>query len=250
MKAAHGADLPPRCRAHPRRRHAAACPCPARPSASPLPPAPWHRHRHCAPRQNRLFSASAVVCGPTAKTGISRRAVRRTRARTPLALVARMACTSSSASVGPVDESAASAAAPAAPDGRASPAARRFPAPSSSGRVTRIFMSRSHLGAWTVLGVKQPAYDDKPLTVLGIETSCDETAAAVVRGLPPGPGEILSNIVFSQTEAHAPYGGVVPEIASPRPSGNPGRHYRTGAGGGAASAWRMSTPLPPRPGPA
>jgi N6-L-threonylcarbamoyladenine synthase len=51
-------------------------------------------------------------------------------------------------------------------------------------------------------------------TVLGIETSCDETAAAVVRGAAPGPGEILSNIVFSQTEAHAPYGGVVPEIAS------------------------------------
>jgi N6-L-threonylcarbamoyladenine synthase len=51
-------------------------------------------------------------------------------------------------------------------------------------------------------------------TLLGIETSCDETAAAVVRGAPPGPGEILSNIVFSQTEAHAPYGGVVPEIAS------------------------------------
>jgi len=54
----------------------------------------------------------------------------------------------------------------------------------------------------------------KPLTILGIETSCDETAAAVVRGCIPGPGEILSNIVFSQTEAHAPYGGVVPEIAS------------------------------------
>jgi N6-L-threonylcarbamoyladenine synthase len=54
----------------------------------------------------------------------------------------------------------------------------------------------------------------KPLTVLGIETSCDETAAAVVRGLPPGPGAILSNVVFSQSEAHAPYGGVVPEIAS------------------------------------
>jgi len=50
--------------------------------------------------------------------------------------------------------------------------------------------------------------------VLGIETSCDETAAAVVRGTPPGPGEILSNCIFSQTEAHAPYGGVVPEIAS------------------------------------
>ena len=54
----------------------------------------------------------------------------------------------------------------------------------------------------------------KPLTLLGIETSCDETAAAVVRGTAPGPGEILSNVVFSQTEAHAPYGGVVPEIAS------------------------------------
>jgi N6-L-threonylcarbamoyladenine synthase len=54
----------------------------------------------------------------------------------------------------------------------------------------------------------------KPLTVLGIETSCDETAAAVVRGSAPGPGEILSNIVFSQLEAHRPYGGVVPEIAA------------------------------------
>lgn len=54
----------------------------------------------------------------------------------------------------------------------------------------------------------------KALTILGIETSCDETAAAVVRGGAPGPGEILSNIIFSQTEAHAPYGGVVPEIAS------------------------------------
>jgi N6-L-threonylcarbamoyladenine synthase len=56
--------------------------------------------------------------------------------------------------------------------------------------------------------------DKAVLTILGIETSCDETAAAVVRGRAPGPGEILSNIVFSQTEAHAPYGGVVPEIAS------------------------------------
>ena len=55
---------------------------------------------------------------------------------------------------------------------------------------------------------------DKSFTVLGIETSCDETAASVVRGIAPGPGEILTNIVFSQTEAHAPYGGVVPEIAS------------------------------------
>src|ERR1700757_1910855 len=63
-------------------------------------------------------------------------------------------------------------------------------------------------------GVNEPPMTGKPLIILGIETSCDETAAAVVRGCAPGPGEILSNIVFSQTEAHAPYGGVVPEIAS------------------------------------
>ena len=55
--------------------------------------------------------------------------------------------------------------------------------------------------------------------VLGIETSCDETAAAVVRfpvdaGCDCGPGEILSNIVRSQIEDHAPFGGVVPEIAA------------------------------------
>lgn len=51
-------------------------------------------------------------------------------------------------------------------------------------------------------------------TVLGIETSCDETAAAVVRGSAPGPGQILSNVVFSQLDEHKPYGGVVPEIAA------------------------------------
>ncbi|MET0181707.1 MAG: tRNA (adenosine(37)-N6)-threonylcarbamoyltransferase complex transferase subunit TsaD [Caulobacterales bacterium] len=51
------------------------------------------------------------------------------------------------------------------------------------------------------------------LTVLGIETSCDETAAAVVR-LGPDGAEILSDIVLSQVAAHAPYKGVVPEIAA------------------------------------
>jgi N6-L-threonylcarbamoyladenine synthase len=50
--------------------------------------------------------------------------------------------------------------------------------------------------------------------ILGIETSCDETAAAVVRRFPDGSGEIASNIVLSQIEDHAPYGGVVPEIAA------------------------------------
>lgn len=50
--------------------------------------------------------------------------------------------------------------------------------------------------------------------ILGVETSCDETAAAVVRRDAAGRGEILSNIVLSQTADHAPYGGVVPEIAA------------------------------------
>ena len=48
------------------------------------------------------------------------------------------------------------------------------------------------------------------MTILGIETSCDETAAAVVRG----GHEVLSNVVYSQIPLHQPYGGVVPEIAS------------------------------------
>src|SRR5437868_13081023 len=46
--------------------------------------------------------------------------------------------------------------------------------------------------------------------ILGIESSCDETAAAVVRS-----GEqVISNVVASQVATHAPYGGVVPELAS------------------------------------
>lgn len=52
------------------------------------------------------------------------------------------------------------------------------------------------------------------MIVLGIESSCDETAAAVVRRSANGEGEILSNIVFSQIEEHAAFGGVVPEIAA------------------------------------
>lgn len=56
--------------------------------------------------------------------------------------------------------------------------------------------------------------DQSVLHILGIETSCDETAAAVVRRDAAGRGEILSNIVLSQTADHAPYGGVVPEIAA------------------------------------
>ncbi len=51
------------------------------------------------------------------------------------------------------------------------------------------------------------------VTVLGIETSCDETAAAVVR-LENGRADVLAEHVASQTEDHALYGGVVPEIAA------------------------------------
>jgi N6-L-threonylcarbamoyladenine synthase len=52
------------------------------------------------------------------------------------------------------------------------------------------------------------------LTILGIETSCDETAAAIVSRDPSGAGRILSNIVRSQFAEHAAYGGVVPELAA------------------------------------
>jgi N6-L-threonylcarbamoyladenine synthase len=54
----------------------------------------------------------------------------------------------------------------------------------------------------------------QPSLVLGIETSCDETAAAVVERAADGSGRILSNIVRAQWEQHRQYGGVVPEIAA------------------------------------
>lgn len=52
-----------------------------------------------------------------------------------------------------------------------------------------------------------------PLTILGIESSCDDTAAAVVRGT-AGNAVVLSNVVFDQMQAHEAFGGVVPEIAA------------------------------------
>ena len=51
------------------------------------------------------------------------------------------------------------------------------------------------------------------LTILGLESSCDDTAAAVLRGQ-GGRAEILSNVVIGQTDLHAAFGGVVPEIAA------------------------------------
>ncbi|MBX9741183.1 MAG: tRNA (adenosine(37)-N6)-threonylcarbamoyltransferase complex transferase subunit TsaD, partial [Beijerinckiaceae bacterium] len=52
------------------------------------------------------------------------------------------------------------------------------------------------------------------MRVLGIETTCDETAASVVGLSPSGAGDILSNEIMSQIAEHAAYGGVVPEIAA------------------------------------
>ena len=47
-------------------------------------------------------------------------------------------------------------------------------------------------------------------TILAIESSCDETAVAILRGR----SELLANEIASQVELHRPYGGIVPEIAS------------------------------------
>ena len=51
-------------------------------------------------------------------------------------------------------------------------------------------------------------------TVLGLETSCDETAASVVRLDADGRATVLSSVIASQIAEHAPFGGVVPEIAA------------------------------------
>ena len=59
--------------------------------------------------------------------------------------------------------------------------------------------------------VEKPAEEwDESTLVLGIETSCDETSAAVVKG----GREILSNVITSQVALHGEYGGIVPEIAA------------------------------------
>ena len=54
----------------------------------------------------------------------------------------------------------------------------------------------------------------KKITFLGIETSCDETAAAIIRENEKGTADILSNVVSSQIEEHKEFGGVVPELAA------------------------------------
>ena len=54
----------------------------------------------------------------------------------------------------------------------------------------------------------------KEITFLGIETSCDETAAAVIKENVTGTADILSNVVSSQIKEHKKFGGVVPELAA------------------------------------
>src|SRR6476646_5820166 len=60
----------------------------------------------------------------------------------------------------------------------------------------------------------EPTAQRRETLVLGIETSCDETAAAVVARDADGRGRILANVVRAQWEEHRRYGGVVPEIAA------------------------------------
>ena len=55
---------------------------------------------------------------------------------------------------------------------------------------------------------------DKKTLFLGIESSCDETAAAIVARNHDGSGEIIADVILSQLEEHAVFGGVVPEIAA------------------------------------
>ncbi|GLK48247.1 tRNA N6-adenosine threonylcarbamoyltransferase [Brevundimonas intermedia] len=72
-------------------------------------------------------------------------------------------------------------------------------------------------GAAAATGRDVPPVSGEALTVLGLETSCDETAASVVRLYPSergGRAEVLSSVVHSQIDDHAAYGGVVPEIAA------------------------------------
>ena len=60
----------------------------------------------------------------------------------------------------------------------------------------------------------QIPYSSQGLVVLGLESSCDDTAAAILRRHGDGAVEVLAEAVSGQNEAHAPYGGVVPEIAA------------------------------------
>ena len=66
----------------------------------------------------------------------------------------------------------------------------------------------------TVYADNQQHANARSLIVLGVESSCDETAASVLKRDANGDISVLSSVISSQNEAHAPYGGVVPEIAA------------------------------------
>ena len=82
------------------------------------------------------------------------------------------------------------------------------------------------------------------MIVLGIETSCDETAAAVV----DGDRRVLAERVLSQLEDHAPYGGVVPEIAARAHVEQLDRLIAAALAEAGLDFGRRSTPSPPPPG--
>ncbi len=83
-------------------------------------------------------------------------------------------------------------------------------------RNRQLLEDQAHEGQTLERTARLPASlpSDNERIVLGIETSCDETAAAVVARSVSGKGRILSNVVRSQWSDHAPFGGVVPEIAA------------------------------------
>ena len=86
------------------------------------------------------------------------------------------------------------------------------------------------------------------MIVLGIETTCDETAAAVVERAATAAARILSNVVLSQISEHAAFGGVVPEIAA-RAHVEALDDFIAKAMSEAATASPTSTALPRPPGP-
>jgi N6-L-threonylcarbamoyladenine synthase len=81
---------------------------------------------------------------------------------------------------------------------------------SKKGKRVGLFSSESHNHE----PAEHATAAARTLTLLGIETSCDETAAAVVRRSSDGRGHVMANVVRSQFKEHAAFGGVVPEIAA------------------------------------
>ncbi len=82
--------------------------------------------------------------------------------------------------------------------------------PPPAGRTARATRRRPRADGREPLRDLRARSQVHPVLVLGIESSCDETGAAIV----DGDGRVLADVVHSQVSVHAPYGGVVPELAS------------------------------------